>query len=362
MITTDLIIVGLNPHSIGLTILAKYCGLNSVVIDSSYLDYYPITPLFDYTRREEINIDVLSSIDIPLDLEQYKLSRFLGYASTECTYKHYHAYIHFLVSQLEMSGYVKFIKEDVILISKNSVTTSSEKRLSSKAVVICKEYSSISSSIVNIEPLNIYSHEVNNIQDSSICIWGSNDYQLIALLHLLSQGNRVKWVLDKEYKVTQLALPSETEWGYKNAYSNYYKDSIKDLSIQQHYIKSVTKWQPSISPIQELYIHKYVENNTLQIIYKSNTPISNIKESISSCNYLVSGRELLSIKDIPYLKKPLSHKLEPQYPYLNPTFMDTEGIYYMGNLASRLDGLRQTSLVSIGITAQAILKDIQDVR
>lgn len=362
MITADLIIVGLNPHSIGLTILAKYYGLSSIVIDSSYLDYYPITPLFNYTRREEIDIDVLSSLDIPLDLEQYRLNKFLGYAPIECTYKQYHAYIHFLVSQLEMSGYIRFIKEDVVLISKNNVTTSSDKRFSSKAVIICKEYSSINNPLINIEPLNIYSHEVDNIQDSSICIWGGDDYQLVALLHLLSQGNRVKWILDREYKVTQLALPSDAEWGHKNAYSNYYRDSIKDLSIQQYYIKSINKWQPSISHIQQSYVNKYIESNTLQIRYRSNTPISNIKEFISSCNYLVTSRELLSIKDIPYWKKPLPHKLEPQYPYLSTNFTDTEGIYYMGNLASRLDGPRQTSLVSIGITAQAILKDIQDAR
>lgn len=372
MINTDIAILGINPKSICIALLAKYYGLNTVLIDKEPLKDYPLDfALGDYIRREPINFDVLSGIDIP-ELNQYKLSTFLQTNSEDshnnCTHKQFNAYLHFLLSQLESSGYVQIIKEGIKSVSNKGPVVLTNNLISSKATVICNEFVYLPklpiewcSVPVNGSVLNPYTNSLKDVHNQKVIIWGTDEYQLLSVLYLGAQDNLITWIIDKPYKITTSDVPSEEEWGEKNALGSYYSNELKDIGVRNRYIQSVHNWQPSVYSNHAEKINELVNTGRLLILDRVNTSVSVIKSEVNkgTC-FIPVPKRFINIKDIPYITKPASYSIDPLFPLLNNNFMDTNKIYYIGYLSSRLDGLRQLSNIVNGLTGNLILQDIQN--
>lgn len=372
MINTDIAILGINPKSICVAILAKYYGLNTVLIDTEPLKDYPLNLLLgDYIRREPIINDVLSGLDIP-ELNSYRLTTFLQITPDSsfkyCTHKQFNAYLHFLLSQLESSGYVQVIKEDIKSISNKGPITLTNNLISSKATVISKDFIYLPklplewcAVPVKGSVLNPYTNSLQQIHNQKVVIWGTDEYQLLSVLYLGSHDNLITWIIDKPYKITLFDVPSSEEWGDKSALGSYYSNELKDIGVRNRYIQSVSNWQPSLFPEHEEKINELIKTGRLLILDKINTPISIIKSEVTkgTC-FIPLPKRFITIKDIPYITKPATYLADSLFPLLNNNFKDTNGIYYIGYLSSRLDGLRQLSNIVNGQTSDLILKDIQN--
>ena len=372
MINTDITILGVNLKSICMALLAKYYGFNTTLIDTEPLKDYPLNPVIgNYIRREPIFSDIFGNIDLP-DLTQYRLSNFLQLTLETnyqyCTHKQFNAYAHFLLSQLKDSGYVQVIQEGIKSISNKGPITLSDNLIVSKATVICTEYIHLPKLPIDwcAVPANgivvdTYIDSIKDISNQKVVVWGTDESQILSILYLGSRDNLVTWVIDKPYRVTLFDVPSEEEWGHKNAQGSYYATALKDNGIRDRYIQSVNKWQPSIHPTHEKEINKLIEVGKLLIIDKVHTPTSIIKSHVSEGTYFLPvPKRFITIKDIPYTVKPATYSTDSLFPLLNNNFMDTNKVYYMGYLSSRLDGIRQVSNIVNAQTGNLILQDIQN--
>lgn len=375
MIKTDICILGINPHSIGLCLLAKHYGLSTVLVDQHPLHNYPLSePWLNQPRLEPISIDAISGLNVP-ELEEYKLSRFLNLPDIDidsleecndyCTIKQFNAYVHTLLSKLESSGYVEVIKDGIETISNKYLITQKGERISSIANVICTDskyrepYYSEFQQHKYTNVINPYKESIEDIENKKVLILGSEEEHLASLVYLAQKGNHIIWSLSKPYKVSKFDIPSIYEWGDKSALGPYFRDNVKDITLRMRYIQSAMNWGPSITNTYESLITPLIEEGLIQVIYEPNSNTSSIREYGSIVDHiLICTNTPIYIRDIPYLHKPLEHPKNPLYPLLNEDLSDSNGIYYSGHLATLEDGLRQTSLISSGITAGHILEQI----
>lgn len=354
---SKIVIVGLGPRGLSAALYALYKGHEVVLVDPDPLSSWsPPNMIADIEMRSPASFDLVTFLP---ELEDYSLLKFLGHSNVykqkeveECPIKvnriKFCEYMNFILSHVLKSSFL--IKEKVIQISSNVVKTETRTILADKIVL------SIGSCSFKPYPNWVDLSKVKSIKDiitnlpinQSVMVVGSGQ-GAAELVYLLSKENKVKWVINKEPRVSQYPLPSWENASYRSGLSSYYS-TISSWEARMDYIKAIKDWQPSITPyIRDRLFHvqhkyKVINPTTLVDLNQEEVDIICIQTGI-----------LPSLSKVPISVK--AYSFLPEYPSLSSGFRTSNPyLHITGMLAMPFDGPRQASLISAGITSKSIIE------
>lgn len=179
---------------------------------------------------------------------------------------------------------------------------------------------------------------------------GQNAAETVALL---AEKNEVYWILKHEPKVTQYPVPDFKFWSIRSALGSAYRNTIQ----KPIYWKQVRQWTPSITP----YINNVLEERKENIIKIKPTSVQEVNGIMNEVAYvLCQTGSKPDIGLVPFQFEIARNPHSPCYPNIKNGFASTSNpnIFFTGTLCNLYDGPRQGSIISAGLTAKEILRNI----
>jgi lysine/ornithine N-monooxygenase len=321
--------------------------------------------------RSPLTFDLVTYLE---ELQEFSLNKYLEYnlpftnnqtAIESCDIKvnreDFCSYLEWVLQYL-LDNKVKLVKQTVTSVQGNTVNLANGKSIKGDAVVFCIGYKgkdNIPSWIKNtslkdrVIKLNNILQKPKDYFNKKWLVLGSGQGAAEQVNYFSSKlTGEVTWVIKKEPKLNQYPAPNYKEWGTKSALGSYYK-SLTNYKDRLNYLNKVKQWQPSITS----YIASKLKNtNFKKLIVKDYSEVINVEVDYIS---LVAGL-VPSLNSLPLEVN--TNAYIANFPDITNNFKlnyADANWYVSGILATAYDGPRQHSLISAGITAKEIIKDIE---
>lgn len=358
-----IVILGGGPRGLAVALQASLLNYDVTIIDNRFLSTWSFPNMISNIQmRSPISFDLTT---LNSNLKTFSLSNYLGYnlnfenleevesSNIFCNRAEFVNYLKYIISFLKASK-VKFILDNVTLITSNSIVTKSKKTLEFDYLIIatgkntqtCKCPSFLKENHLNIN--SIYNTDWNK---KEVYVVGDGQQSAEYINYLNSQNALITWVIKKEPKVSQYPVPSFKDWGHQTAFGNSY---LNQTQHKLNYLENVKNWGPSITP----YIYNKIKDIKLEkIVAPSNTKNINTEADFILATGYEQDINILNFS-FDYKKDPLNSKL----PNIKKDFklFSQPNIYFTGLLALYYDGPRQGSILSSANTAKTIMESIQN--
>lgn len=368
-----LVIVGAGPRGLAVALQASILNKHNIIlIDNNPINSWTFPNIMsDIQMRSPISFDLTAHCP---ELKKYSLSKYLHkYQKFDtlpeieeckefCSRQEFKSYLnHILLNCIDNK--VKLVKDKVINITKDNITLTSNHVIPYNYLVIATGINNhvnktptylLKSSLNFSNILSIKDIHQRDISHTAINVIGSGQYAAEILEFIINKNAIATWITNHKINVSQYPIPSSKEWGYRSAFSSYYK-TLQSSSFQISYLKKVKEWGPSIT--------SNIDNKLKEVKEKykiiSNIHSINDLEEIKNNYYIIACGSQPDLSTLPfnfYIDRSL---IDPKLPYLTKGFkLNNYNIYFTGTLATGYDGPRQGSLISSGITAKEIIDQI----
>lgn len=368
-----LYILGSGPRGLSVALAAaQYLDkLDVFLVDEKEMSQWKSPNLIDSIQmRSPITFDLVTYIQ---ELQNHSLSNFLDkpikFSSNQrdieqcdiyCSRKKFLQYLQNIRRTVIRSG-VKPIKKTVTTINESYLQSSDRKYLFDYLVLsgglsftklqepyYAKNYSDKIISVKDLLSNGYYK------TDNKFLVYGSGQNAAEVVSWLAENKRSVYWILKHNYKITQYPVPSHKDWSIRSALGPAYRNT---KATKAQYLKAVKEWTPSITP----YIAERINENINYISIIKPTGVAEILSLMDDANFILcqTGTKP-DVNLIPFNFDIAINPKNPCYPNIKDGFVSTShpNIYFTGTLCRLFDGPRQGSIISAGITAKEIMRNI----
>lgn len=365
-------VVGCGPRGLAVALYAQVRGHTVTVLDPWALSTWSAQALVpELEMRSPLTFDLVTYLE---DLQEFSLATFLGIPQTFSTDQFTvegsttkvprSAFCSYLFSiRAYLEGKVRFIPMKVVRVLGNTVFLEDGSIVRGDAVVFAPGYAGTAnnpvwlkntklSSLVTTVPTILRSP--SNFYNKSLLVVGSGQGAAEVVDYLCTLSDTVTWVTSRKPRVSQYPAPTTRVWGSLSALGPHYR-GLTTVQERQTYLGRVKAWQPSITP----YIAQRLSTRSYEPLVINS--FEDIDEVATEGIVLAAGVQP-SLSAIPATLVPDTYF--PSMPAISESFrlvtpQETRW-YVTGILATTFDGPRQHSLLSAGITAREIIRNIED--